>query len=109
MLVYVYETDKIYQYTIDNYETLWNNATGATGPGGPTVVISDFGTTVKNNSPEGIAFINAWTSSTISGIDGYDDTNASWRVLQTGGSGVAQKSGIWLLNWCRRLSGLAQQ
>jgi hypothetical protein len=93
MLVYVYETDKIYQYTIDNYETLWNNATGATGPGGPTVVISDFGTTVKNNSPEGIAFINAWTSSTISGIDGYDDTNASWRVLQTGGSGVSITGG----------------
>ena len=30
MLVYVYETDKIYQYNIDNYESLWNAATGAT-------------------------------------------------------------------------------
>ena len=83
MLVYVYETKKIYQYNIDNYDTLWNNATGATGPGGSTVVISNFGTTVKNNSPEGIVLINAWTASTISGINGYDDTNASWRVLQT--------------------------
>jgi surface protein len=88
MLVYVYETNKIYQFRIDNYDTLWNNATGATtGLGGPTVVISDFGTTVKNNTPEGQAFINAWTASTISGIGGYDDTNASWRVLSTGGSG----------------------
>lgn len=87
MLVYVYETKKIYQYNIDNYDTLWNNATGATGPGGPTVVISDFGTTVKNNSAAGIAFINAWTASTISGIGGYDDTNASWRVLSTSESG----------------------
>jgi hypothetical protein len=86
MLTYVYETNKIYQFKIDNYSTLWNNATGATGPGGPTVVISDFGTTVKNNSAAGIAFINAWTSSTISGIGGYDDTNASWRVLSTGGN-----------------------
>jgi hypothetical protein len=86
MLAYVYETNKIYQFKIDNYSTLWNNATGATGPGGPTVVISDFGTTVKNNSAAGIAFINAWTSSTISGIGGYDDTNASWRVLSTGGN-----------------------
>ena len=86
MLVYVYETKKIYQYSIDNYDTLWNNATGATGPGGVTVVISDYGTTVKNNSPEGQSFINAWTASTISGIDGYNDTTASWRVLQTGGS-----------------------
>ena len=85
MLAYVYETNKIYQFRIDNYDTLWNSATGATGPGGPTVVISDFGTTVKNNSVAGIAFINAWTASTISGVGGYDDTNASWRVLQTGG------------------------
>lgn len=88
MLVYVYETDKIYQYTIDDYETLWNNATGATGPGGPTVVISEFGTTVKNNSPEGIAFINAWTASTIEGINGYNETNASWRQLKTGGVSI---------------------
>ncbi len=87
MLAYVYETNKIYQFRIDNYDTLWNSATGATGPGGPTVVISDFGTTVKNNSVAGIAFINAWTASTISGVGGYDDTNASWRVLSTGGSG----------------------
>jgi hypothetical protein len=87
MLSYVYETNKIYQFKIDNYDTLWNNATGATGPGGATVVISDFGTTVKNNSAAGIAFISAWTSSTISGIGGYNDTNASWRVLSTGGSG----------------------
>ena len=83
MLVYVYETNKIYQLKIDNYETLWNNATGATGIGGPTVVISDYGTTVKNNSAAGIAFISAWTSSTISGINGYDNTNASWRVMPT--------------------------
>ena len=86
MLVYVYETNKIYQFRIDNYDTLWGNATGATGLGGPTVVISDFGTTVKNNSVAGQSFINAWTASTISGVGGYDDTNASWRVLQTGGN-----------------------
>jgi hypothetical protein len=88
MLVYVYETDKIYQFTIDNYQTLWDNATGATGPGGPTVVISEFGTTIKNNSPEGIAFINAWTASTIEGVNGYDDTNSSWRQLKTGGVSI---------------------
>jgi hypothetical protein len=88
MLAYVYETNKIYQFRIDNYNTLWNNATGATGPGGATVVISDYGTTVKNNSVAGIAFISAWTSSTISGVGGYNDTNASWRVLQTGSGGT---------------------
>ena len=86
MLSYVYETNKIYQFNIDNYDTLWNNVTGATGPGGATVVISDYGTTVKNNSAAGIAFINAWTASTISGVGGYNDTNASWGVLSTGGT-----------------------
>ena len=48
MLVYVYETDEIYQYYIPNYDSLWSAATGSTGIGGPTVVQSDFGTTVKN-------------------------------------------------------------
>jgi hypothetical protein len=85
MLVYVYETDKIYQFNIENYDTLWNNATGATGPGGSSVIISDFGTTIKNNSVAGQALINAWTGSTIegvtSGVTGY-----SWTELKTGGS-----------------------
>lgn len=85
MLVYVYETKKIYQYTIDNYDSLWSGATGATGPGGNTVVISDFGTTVKNNSVAGQDFINAWTASTIEGVDGYTNLNATWRELKTGG------------------------
>ncbi len=88
MLVYVYEVNKIYQHTIDNYDTLWNSATGATGPGGKTVVISNFGTTVKNNTPEGVAFINAWTASTIEGYNGFDDTNATWRELKTGGVSI---------------------
>jgi hypothetical protein len=81
MLVYVQETNKIYQFRIDNFNTLWNNATGATGPGGATVVISDYGTTVKGNSAEGIAFISAWTSSTISGVGGYDNSNSSWKII----------------------------
>jgi len=37
MLVYVYETDEVYQYYIPNYDSLWNAATGSTGIGGPTV------------------------------------------------------------------------
>jgi hypothetical protein len=87
MLVYVYETDKIYKYTIENYDLLWSAATGSTGLGGATVVISDFGTTVKNNSVAGRNLINAWTASTIEGVDGYTNLNATWRELKTGGSG----------------------
>jgi hypothetical protein len=87
MLVYVYETDKIYQFIIRNYDSLWSGATGSTGPGGPSVVISDFGTTVKNNTVAGQNFINAWTASTIEGVSGFTSANATWRILNfSGGS-----------------------
>jgi hypothetical protein len=68
MLVYVIEEKQVYQYRIDNYDTLWNAATGATGPGGATVVVSNFGTTVKNNTEPGQNFIDAWLNSTVTGV-----------------------------------------
>jgi hypothetical protein len=79
MLVYVKDQDQVYQFNINNYETLWNAATGATGIGGATVVISDFGTTVKANSPQGIAFISGWTANTIDGISGETQSSAVWK------------------------------
>jgi hypothetical protein len=87
MLAYVYETDQIYQYRIDNYDTLWAAATGATGVGGNTVVMSDFGTTVKNNSVAGQNFINAWTANTIEDVSGETSVTAVWKKLVTGGGG----------------------
>ena len=87
MLAYVYETDQIYQYRIDNYDTLWAAATGATGVGGDTVVMSDFGTTVKNNSVAGQNFINAWTANTIEDVSGETSVTAVWKKLVTGGGG----------------------
>jgi hypothetical protein len=96
MLVYVYETDRIYQYTIRNYDSLWSAATASTGPGGRTVVISSFGTTVKSNSVAGQNFINAWTASTIEGVSGYNNSNATWRVLSTGSSSGGTVSGDYL-------------
>lgn len=75
MLVYVIEEDQTYQFNITNYETLWNNATGATN----TVTISEFGTTVNNSTSEGQLFINAWTGSTIEGVNGINRANANWR------------------------------
>jgi len=79
MLVHVINEDQIYQFSIDNFETLWNAATGATGVGGPTVVVSTFGTLVKANSPEGIAFISGWTANTIEGVSGVTRSNAVWK------------------------------
>jgi hypothetical protein len=79
MLVYVYETDQVYQYQIDNFYSLWSAATGSTGVGGNTVVFSDFGTTVKNNSVAGQNFINAWTANTVDGVSGNVTTNSVWK------------------------------
>jgi hypothetical protein len=79
MLVYVKDENQIYQFNINNYDTLWNAATGATGVGGSTVVISSFGSTVKANTPEGIAFISGWTANTIDGVSGYTYETAVWK------------------------------
>lgn len=93
MLVYVHETDQVYQYSIDNYDTLWNSATGATGVGGDTVVISDFGTTVKNNSIAGQNFINAWTASTIEGVSGSTRSTSVWKKYN--GTNLALTGGTY--------------
>ena len=88
MLVYVYEVNQVYQYCIDDYDTLWSNATGATGPGGNTVTISNFGTLVKTNSLEGIDFVNAWLSSTIEDVGGTTRANARWRKFHSDGAAI---------------------
>jgi trimeric autotransporter adhesin len=79
MLVYVKNENQVYQFNINNYDSLWNAATGATGVGGSTVIISSFGTTVKANTPEGIAFISGWTANTIDGVSGYTYETAAWK------------------------------
>ena len=98
MLVYVIEEKQVYQHIIDNYETLWNAATGATGPGGPTVVISNFGTTVKNNTVAGQNFIDAWLNSDVSGANPrwvkYYGTN----LAVTGGTYDSTTNTINLIN-----------
>ena len=86
MLAYVYETNQTYQFIIDNYDVLWSAATGSTGVGGNTVVISEFGTTVKNNTEAGQNFINVWTASTIENISG-GTSNSAWRIYNTSTSG----------------------
>ena len=78
MLVYVYENNTTYQYIIPNYDTLWGNITGLTGNSGITQ--TDYTTTVNDRSAAGVAFINAWTGSTIEGISGVTRDNARWRI-----------------------------
>ena len=78
MLAYVQETGLIYQFSIPNYDTLWNAATGQTGVSG--VTFTDYASLVNNRSQAGQNFINAWTASTIDGYNAsYND--ATWKVL----------------------------
>ena len=77
MIVYVNETGFAYQYEIDNYESLWNAATGATG----TVTSNRYDTQVRNNSEAGQNFIDAWTGSTIEGVSGTTREEARWRIF----------------------------
>ena len=104
MLVYVRNVDQFYQYDVPNFEYLWSAATGATGVGGNTVVISDFGTQIKNNSSEGLNFISGWTGSTIEGVSGTTRNNANWKkyygnnLSVTGGSYNSFSSTLTLVN-----------
>lgn len=77
MLVYVQETRLVYQFTIPNYQSLWNAVTGLTGIS--AVTFTDYATLINNRSQAGQEFINAWTGSTI---DGYNApwSGATWRV-----------------------------
>ena len=86
MLAYVISEDQIYQFQIPNYYNLWTGATSAMGPGGPTAIFSDFGTTIKSNSSEGISFISAWTANTIDGVSGETSATASWKKFNPASS-----------------------
>ena len=106
MMVYVHETDKVYQYVIPNYETLWNNLSGLTGFS--SVTYSDYTTVVNNRSSAGQAFIEAWTASTIEGVSGYTSSNANWRIFQSGsgtsGSSVYNSTGVFEFSGLSKVS-----
>jgi len=74
MLVYVHETQKTYQYTIPNFESLWDSASGSTTEG-------TYGTTVSTSTTGGTAFIDAWLDSSIEGVSGVTRDNARWRIF----------------------------
>lgn len=95
MLVYVQETGFVYQFTIDNYETLWNNLSGLTG--NSAITQSDYSTVVNNRSVQGQNFINAWTGSTIEGINGVTRENARWRIFNTSGLTCNDLSGCTII------------
>ena len=74
MQVHVQENDTVYQYTIPNYDALFNAASGSTNEG-------SFGTTISTSTAGGQALIAAWTGSTIEGQSGVTRENARWRIF----------------------------
>jgi hypothetical protein len=99
MLVYVVENNTTYQYTIPNYENLWNAATGQTGNSGVT-----FGSntvTINTRSDAGKNFIFAWTGSTVEGQNGVSREDARWKIYygtQIYITGATYDSGTTILN-----------
>ena len=87
MLVYVYETNLIYQYLISDYTTLWNDAQGV-----GSIINIGSGFIVNNDTSEGTLFINSWTASTIEGVSGETKATAVWKVF-TSGSGSTLYTG----------------
>lgn len=86
MLVYVYETDTVYQHQITNYIDLFTAATASTVVTARMVVFNDYDTWVYSGTNESNALINAWFNSSIEGISGTTRTNAGWRLFTAGGS-----------------------
>jgi uncharacterized membrane protein YgcG len=77
MLVYVNETNQVYQYTIPNYTELWSSLSGLTGIS--AITQTEYSTVVNTRSPQGAQFVNAWLNSSIEGVDGVEKENARWQ------------------------------
>ena len=88
MLVYVYENGLTYQLKIRNYDTLWDNAE-LTGD----IVQTEFGTSVTQLGTGGFALVNAWTATTIEGVNGYTKDDAKWIIYQGDGGGSTVTGG----------------
>jgi len=86
MLVYVHETKRTYQYTIDNYDELWDAL-------GDAKTESEYGTTITTQTSAGIEFINAWLNSSIEGVNGVGRDEARWKVFY--GTDITVRSGTY--------------
>ena len=76
MQVHVQETDTVYQYTITGFTSMWNEAENV-----GSLIDLGGGYEVYDDTPEGVAFIDAWTGSTVEGQGGVTRENARWRIF----------------------------
>jgi len=74
MQVYVHETNLVYQYVIENYEQLFNAASGSIQEVATKYVVSD-------NTAVGLTLVNAWLDSSIEGVSGVTRANARWKIF----------------------------
>ena len=74
MLAFVQENQTIYQYSIDDYDTLWDQL--LTLSGASAITQTDYTTTVNGLSQIGQDFITLWTGSTIEGVSGVTRQDA---------------------------------
>lgn len=86
MLAYVYETDTVYQFTIHNYENLFNSAQTAN-----SLVNIGTGFQCIDDTQAGANFISAWTGNTVEGISGATRASSNWikynpEIYLTGGT-----------------------
>jgi len=72
MLVFVQENLTTYQYTIPNYSSLWNIAEAD----GDILDVGGTGYQLTNTAAGGQALMNAWTGSTIEGVNGVTRNDA---------------------------------
>jgi hypothetical protein len=76
MLAYVISANTIYQYHIDDYDNLWDAAQMS----GSLVDIGN-GYQCDDSTIAGKAFVDAWTGSTIEGVNGVNRQDARWRIF----------------------------
>ena len=92
-LVYVQETDTVYQYVINDYETLYDDAfTDVAISTGDTTSTVSSGSQFAPNAG-GTNFINAWLDSSIEGVSGVTRANARWKIFY--GSDVTVTGGTY--------------
>jgi hypothetical protein len=102
MQVFVQETETVYQYSIPNYETLWDAVAAQTGVSGFSIDTNS--TTVQARTQAQRDFINAWTGSTIEGVSGVTRNDARWKIFYgtdvqiTGGTYFSGTSELDLYN-----------
>lgn len=77
MLVYVYETDTVYQFYIPNYDTYWDNAVSA-----GHVDMFENSTVVRGEIGPGNFFVDAWLDNSIEGVDGVEREDTDGEYLK---------------------------